>query len=104
MTRRTSPSLRPRRGLTLPELAITMAVAGLLTMIALPSVQKANARWATEEAAQQFVSDVTKAQSIAIRANRAVTVKRVGQTGYRVDGGDTRLLPEGVEFASGSPD
>jgi Tfp pilus assembly protein FimT len=81
-----------------------MAVAGILTMIALPSVRKANARWAVEEATQQFVSDVTKAQAIAIKANRPVTVKRVGQTGYRVDGGDTRLLPTGVTFLPGSPD
>ena len=86
------------------ELAITLAVSGLLAMIALPSVRKSKARWATEEATQQFVSDVAKAQSLAIKANRPVTVKRVGQTGYRVDGGTTRLLPDGVEFVPGSPD
>ena len=91
-----------RRGMTLPELAIVLAIVGLLTSIALPSVQNAMRQHSLEEATQKFGADLVNAQTIAITKNRAVTVARVGTTGYTVDGGTTRLLPTSVTFATSS--
>lgn len=91
-----------RRGMTLPELAIVLAIVGLLTAIAVPSVQNSMRQHSLEEATQKFGGDLVNAQTIAIKKNRAVTVARVGTTGYTVDGGATKLLPASVTFASSS--
>jgi prepilin-type N-terminal cleavage/methylation domain-containing protein len=93
-----------RRGMTLPELAITMALVGLLMAIAMPSIRRATRRYSLEEATQKFSADLVEAQTRAIRLNRGVTVRRVGLTGYSVDGGGTETLPTSVSFASGAPD
>jgi prepilin-type N-terminal cleavage/methylation domain-containing protein len=91
-----------RRGVTLPELAITMALVGLLTAVAMPSVRRSMRRYSLEEGTQKFSAALVEAQTTAIKLNRAVTVERMGTTGYRVDGGTTRLLPTSVTFTSAS--
>ena len=91
-----------RRGMTLPELAITMALVGLLTSIAFPKVADSMRRYSLEEATQKFSGALVEAQTRAIKLNRVVTVERVGTTGYRVDGGSTQLLPTSVTFTSNS--
>lgn len=93
-----------RRGMTLPELAIVLAIVGLLTGIAVPSVQNSMRQHSLEEATQKLGAALVEAQTIAIKKNRAVTVLRVGTTGYTVDGGSTRLLPTSVTFTSASAD
>ena len=93
-----------RRGMTLPELAITLAIVGLLTGIAVPSVRNATRQYSLEEATQKFGGDLVEAQTRAIKLNRAITVKRVGTTGYQIDGGTTKLLPTSVAFVSNAPD
>lgn len=97
-------SIRYRRGMTLVELTITMTIAGLLTLIAAPSMRTALRRHALEDATQRLTSELVRAQSEAIKLNRPVTVKRVGHTGYRVDNGDTQLLPNSVRFITTAPD
>lgn len=91
-----------RRGMTLPELAIVLALVGLLTSIALPSIQNSMRQHSLEEATQRFGADLVNAQTLAIRKNTAVTVARVGTSGYTVDGGPTKLLPSSVTFATSS--
>ena len=99
-----SHAMHARRGMTLPELAITMAIAGLLLAIALPSVRRATRQHTLEEATQKFSAALVEAQTRAIKLNRAVTVRRDGLTGYKVDNGTTKLLPTSVSFASTSAD
>lgn len=105
---RTFPTLRPRRvvpqGLTLPELAVTMAIAGILALTAAPMVRNAMLQYAADEATQKFVGDLVEAQARAIKLNRAVTVQRMGLTGYRIDGGPTQPLPNAVQFQATSAD
>ena len=93
-----------RRGMTLPELAIVMAISGLLLSIALPAVRKSMRRYTLEEATQKFTAALVEAQTRAIKMNRPVTVSRDGLTGYKVDGGATRLLPAGLTFSSTAAD
>ena len=93
-----------RRGMTLPELAIVLAIVGLLLGIAVPSVRNATRQYSLEEATQKFGADLVNAQTMAIKLNRGVTVKRVGTTGYSVDNGATKTLPTSVEFVSNAPD
>ena len=90
--------------MTMPELAITLAIAGLLALTAAPMIRTTLRRYALEEASQRFTADLVRAQTLAIKLNRAVTVQRVGLTGYRVDGGPTRPLPTSVSFATSAPD
>ena len=93
-----------RRGMTMVELAITVSIVGLLAVIAAPIVRTALRRHALEDASQRLASDLVRAQSLAIKLNRGVTVERMGLTGYRVDGGVTKVLPNDVAFASTSAD
>ena len=72
--------------MTLPELAITLAIAGILTMVAAPKLRTAMRSYAVEEATQQFMSDLVEAQTLAIKLNRPVTVWRNTTTTYKVDG------------------
>ena len=90
--------------MTLPELVVTTAIVGLLTAIAVPSVRRTMRRYSLEEATQRFSADLVEAQTRAIKLNRPVTVKRSGLTGYRVDDGETRVLPAGTSFAADAPD
>lgn len=90
--------------MTLPEMVVATAIVGLLTAIALPSVRRAVRRNSLEEASQRFSGSLAEAQTRAIKLNRAVTVERMGLTGYRIDGDDTRSLPTSVTFTSTSPD
>ena len=88
----------------MPELAITVAIAGLLALIAAPMVRTTLRRYALEEATQRFQADLVHAQTLAIKLNRAVTVQRMGTTGYRIDGGATQPLPNNVQFQATSAD
>lgn len=93
-----------RRGMTLPELAIAMALVGLLLSISVPSVRDSMRRYTLEEATQKFSGALVQAQTMAIQKNAAVTVKRVGTTGYSVNNGATQPLPASVTFTSTSAD
>jgi len=93
-----------RRGMTLPELVVVTAIIGLLTSFAVPSVRRSLRRYSLEEATQKFSADLAEAQTRAIKLNRAVTVQRLGLTGYRIDGGTTKLLPTSVSFVGTSAD
>ena len=93
-----------RRGMTLPELIVAMAIAGLLTAIALPSIRRSLRRYSVEQATEKFSADLAEAQTRAIKLNRSVTVQRIGLSTYRIDGGDTRSLPTSVSFTADAPD
>ena len=93
-----------RRGMTLPELVVATAIVGLLTSFAVPSVRRSLRRHSLEEATQKLRASLVEAQTLAIKKNAAVTVRRVGTTGYRIDGKDTQTLPTSVSFVSTSAD
>lgn len=64
------------RGFTLVELVITLAVAGVLAAIALPSFVSQVASWRLSSATNDLVSAVHLARSEAVRLNRPVRLCR----------------------------
>ena len=63
-----------RRGVTLLELSIALAVVAVLGALALPAVDKRMARQRLVTAAESMLADLTEARFLAVRQARAVTL------------------------------
>lgn len=92
----------PRRGFTLLEIIIVMVIAGVLMAIALPGWTKLRRAMQMDAGAQQFMRDITRAQTEAIKKNQSRTVTKLSDSTYQVEGLAPSALPEGVEFSSTS--
>lgn len=77
-TATTAVRARRQRGLSLVELLIPLAVAGVLLGTALPSLQGAIQRRHLEGAAAQLETDLQLARSAAVAANRVLRLDIVG--------------------------
>ena len=65
---------QPSRGVTLLELLVTLAVAGVLAMLAAPSLRNLVLRQSVDSAANLLVSDVRYARSEALKRSRVVMI------------------------------
>lgn len=61
---------RSRRGLTLIEIAIVVAIIGVLAAIGFGSIREALPRYRTRQAALQFAGEVDRLRTLAIMNNR----------------------------------
>ena len=91
-----------RLGFTLIEMMIVMVIAGILMTIALPGAARLRLAMQMDSGAQQFMRELTRAQTEAIKRNQARTVSKISETTYQVEGMPVTALPEGVKFASNS--
>lgn len=91
-----------RRGFTLIEMMIVMVIAGVLMAIALPGSAKLRRAMQMDSGAQQFMRELTRAQTEAIKKNQSRTVAKLSETTYQVEGMAVTELPEGVKFSSTS--
>lgn len=76
-------------GVTLIELMVTLIVAGILAMVAVPSFKTITTNRHADKLAQQLQIDLMYARSHALSSSKEVTVKRalIGQTpsyGWRI--------------------
>lgn len=67
------------RGFSLLELAIVVAVIGVMSAVALPGISSTVARTREDAEVARVEGFVTKARNLARRLNRCVDVERVGQ-------------------------
>ena len=88
------------KGYTLAELTVVLTVIGVLTTMALPRITDTRDRLTLEAATHEFARAFSMARSEAIRLNRNVVVKRVGNTGYLMPSGQQRTLPNGATFTT----
>lgn len=91
-----------RIGFTLIEMMIVMVIAGVLMTIALPGAARLQRAMKMDSGAQQFMRELTRAQTEAIKRNQARTVTKVSETTYQIQGLPVRTLPEGVKFSASS--
>jgi prepilin-type N-terminal cleavage/methylation domain-containing protein len=92
----------PRLGFTLIEMMIVMVIAGVLMAVALPGSAKLRRSMQMDSGAQQFMRELTRAQTEAIKKNESRTVTKISETTYQVQGMAVTALPEGVKFSSTS--
>lgn len=101
---RTTGGQRIRPGFTLLELMVVLTIFSTLITIMLPPLMGASRRMRLESAAQSLVGDLRLARVEAIKRNRSIYVAKTGGTTYNIEILGARTLPEGVQFASTSPD
>jgi Tfp pilus assembly protein FimT len=106
------------RGTTLLELAIALAVAGLVSAMALPRIASLRDQWLVDEAAHSLALAHTRARWLALAERRVMlltltpdslvlaalesptdTVERWRTGGARLGGVSTTGLPRSVSFA-----
>lgn len=93
-----------RRGFTLVETLVTIAIVGIVAAIASPEIEGVARTLRIEGSAQAFVGDLNRARSEAIKRNGAVKVVLSGAQQYRISGVGNRYLDEDVRFTGTSPD
>ena len=95
--------VRGRRGVTLLELVIVVAIVGITAGFAWPKFIETRQQMAVESAAQRLVRDLGLARTEAIKRNRPVSLRRIGMDSYQIDSVPPREFADGLRFAGGSP-
>lgn len=96
-------AFQARRGVTLIELMIVVAILGITAGVAWPKFIETRQRLAVESAAQRLQQDLGLARTEAIKRNRPMSLRRIGMDSYQVDSVPQRVFPDGVLFKSGAP-
>ena len=94
-----------QRGVTLPELLVTLVVAGVLLAITVPSFGSMFARLRVQGASAEFGTDLHSARTEAMRQRSTVTVtSNAAGDGYTITAGASTLkavsLPTGVSITA----
>ena len=100
-TRRRSSGTR--RGVTLIELMIVIAIVGIVAGVAWPRFIETRRRIAVESSAQRLLRDLGLARTEAIKRNRPVSLRRLSDNSYQIDSVAVRALDPGVLFQTGAP-
>jgi Tfp pilus assembly protein FimT len=79
-----------------------MVIAGVLMTIALPGSAKMRRSMQMDSGAQQFMRELSRAQTEAINNNQSLTVTKINDSTYQIEGKPQATLPEGVKFTSTS--
>jgi prepilin-type N-terminal cleavage/methylation domain-containing protein len=102
-TRLASSARVSRRGVTLVELMIVVAILGITAGFAWPKFIETRHQLAVESAAQRLTRDLGLARTEAIKRNRPMSLRRIGMDAYRVDSIPVREFAGGLRFRSGAP-
>ena len=93
-----------RRGFTMIELLIVLAVMSVLMSIVAPRFNEYRDSWELESAAQQLVGDVHRARIEAFKRNQVVWLTMTSSTAYTTRFLGVSELPGVTTFSSGVGD
>jgi prepilin-type N-terminal cleavage/methylation domain-containing protein len=91
-----------RAGITLIEIMIVVVIMGILLGLLVAPLGKVRDSMRIDGAAQQVAGDIRRLQVEAIKRNKPLTLLRTGATTYTVDSIGSRVLEDGVTFATAS--
>ena len=94
---------KARRGVTLIELMIVVAIVGIAAGFAWPKFIETRQQMAVESAAQRLTRDLGLARTEAIKRNRPVSLRRIGMDSYQIDSVPPREFTDGLRFQGGTP-
>lgn len=104
---RWSSAVRCRKGFTLIEVMIAVAIVGILAMVAIPNYLQWNARYQLKQATTELAGSLNLARMAAMNRNLAVTVTLALVSGkVNVDFGGALtpvVLPQTVVAFTGGP-
>lgn len=89
-------------GFTLVEALVVVTIAGFILAIALPRFSAMKRGIQIDNAAQQLVGDLRRAQVEAIKRNRSIQLVRTGAATYTIDSLGARSFDDGIVFGAGS--
>ena len=97
------PALRGRMrpGFTLGELAIVVALVGIVLSMATPYLLRARAEYTFDNGAREVLRGLQRARFEALRRNQSVYFARVDATHFEVEGIGDFELPSPLRFVSG---
>ena len=78
--------MNKRRGITLIELMVTLAVISIVLLIAAPSFTEFLAKRRVEGVAHELSTDLQYARSLAVNNRIEVTLNRISDTQYEITG------------------
>jgi len=87
-------------GFTLPELLISLTLAGILAIVASPQFGQVHRGAVVAGAAEQLMGDLQRAQAEAIKRNRGITIRKTGEATYDIEFLGSVTL-EGAVFSQG---
>ncbi len=105
--RQRSSTVLGKRGFTLIEVMIAVAIVGILAMVAVPNYLQWNARYQLKQATTELAGSLNLARMAAMNRNLAVTVQLALVSGkVNVDFGGALapvLLPQSIVAFTGGP-
>lgn len=95
--------IKNKRGFSLTELMIVIAVIGIMGLIAVPTLVTALPGYRLKSSARELCSNMRKARSLAVKQNRSVTLEfKTDNNTYTIDNSEHIALPSGVTFGHGN--
>lgn len=90
--------LSDQKGLTLPELMITISIVAILAMVGVASFSNSLPRYRLNATARDLLSDMRMARQQAATENRQYAIQFLSTTSYNVVHGDQPLIQSSVSF------
>jgi hypothetical protein len=95
-------TVRPRKGVTVLEIAMVMTLAGIVLGLVMPKIRTVRDNMSVDSVAYDLARDLGRARMEAIKRNQKLTFTRLADTAYQVGDESPRRLPAGVLFNEGA--
>jgi len=98
MSSKNAKRFSDQKGLTLPELMITISIVMILSMIGVASFSNSLPRYRLNATARDLLSDMRLARQLAATENRQYALQFLTTTSYKIVHGDQTLIQSSVSF------